>query len=64
MIEIDGVAGACFGLASHRSNRFSQEAWPEGSADDAVYSAVLTDHLQLCAELDGEFRRLQSRLAA
>jgi hypothetical protein len=64
MIEIDGVAGASFGLASHRLNRFSPEAGPEDCADDALYSAILTDHLRLCAELDCEFRQLRSRLAA
>jgi hypothetical protein len=64
MIEIDGMAGASYGLASCLTNRFSSEVWQEDCADDAVYSAVLTDHVRLGAELDCEFRRLRSRLSA
>jgi hypothetical protein len=64
MIEIDAVAGASFDLNSRRSNRFSSGAWRGDFADDAVNSAVLADHVRLRDELDWEFRRLKSRLAA
>jgi hypothetical protein len=64
LIEIDATAGASFGLVSCRSNRFSPEFWQDDFADDVVYSAVLADLARLGDELDIDFRRLQSRLAA
>jgi hypothetical protein len=64
MIEIDAGAGASFGLASARANRFSPDACRDDLAGSVVYSAVLADLLRLRDELDGEFRRLQGRLAA
>jgi hypothetical protein len=64
MIEIDAAAGASFGLVSGRSNRFSPAAWRADFTDNAVYSAVLADLERLRDDLDGEFRRLQTRLVA
>jgi hypothetical protein len=64
MIELDASAGASFGLVTGRSNRFSSDDWQEDLAVGAVYPVVFADLVRLRAELDGEFRRLQARLAA
>jgi hypothetical protein len=63
MIEMDAAAGASFGLVCCRSNRFSRDVWREDFAGGADYPALIADLVQLRAELDGEFRRLQARLA-
>ena len=64
MIEIDDAGGASFGLACCRSNRFSPNVWREDFAGGADYPALIADLVQLRAELVGELRRLQARLAA
>jgi hypothetical protein len=64
MIEMDASVGASFGLISRQSNRFSPDACRDDLAGCVVYSAVMADLVRLRDELDGEFRRLQARLAA
>jgi hypothetical protein len=64
MIEMDASAGASFGLVSGRSSRFSSDEWQEDFADGTVYPVVIVDLVQLRAELDSEFWRLQARFAA
>ena len=64
MIELDASAGASFGLFAGKADRFSSNRWRENFAGNAVYPAVMADLVRLRTELDGEFRRLQARLAA
>jgi hypothetical protein len=64
MIAIDVGAGASLGLVARHPSRFARDVWPEDFADEAVYPVVIADLVQLRAELDVVFRRLQARFDA